>query len=70
MRIADAEDRWEVALIGNNLTDKYYFVRSSDRPFTGTSPGGSPDTSILADTIAPLSRGREVFLRFTVRYGQ
>ena len=70
VRIADAEDRWEVALIGNNLTDKYYFVRSSDRPFTGTSPGGSPDTSILADTIAPLRRGREVFLRFTVRYGQ
>lgn len=70
VRVADADDKWEVALIGNNLTNKYYFVRSSDRPFTGTAPGGDPATAVLADTIAPLSRGREVFLRFTLRYGK
>ena len=69
LRVAEADDRWEVALIGRNLTNEYYFVRSADRPFTGTAPGGPAATSVLADTEAVGSRGREVMLRFTTRFG-
>ena len=66
-RVAPVDDRWEVALIGRNLTDKYYFVRSSDQPNTGTAPGGL--TGMLADTGGTMNRGREVMLRLTINFG-
>lgn len=68
VRLAEAQDKWELALIGRNLTDKYYFVRSSDIPFTGSTPGGAP-VGTLGDTGAVPSRGREIMLRATVRFG-
>lgn len=68
VRLAQTDDHWEVALIGRNLTDKYYIVRSSDIPFTGTAPGTAV-VGVLADTASVPSRGREVMLRLTVRFG-
>ena len=68
LRVADVDDTWEVALIGRNLTDKYYFVRSSDIPFTGSTPGAAA-VGVLGDTGAVPSRGREIMLRVSFRFG-
>lgn len=72
VRVGDENGRWELALIGTNLTNKMYAVRSNDQSFTGSGAGRSandPRGRVLSDQIAFLSRGREVMLRFTVRYG-
>lgn len=68
VRVMDATDRWELALIGRNLTDEYYFTRSADNPFTGAAPGGV--SSLRGDTVGVPSRGREIWLRATVRFGR
>ena len=60
---------WEVALIGRNLTDTYYFVRSSDTPFTGSAPGAA-QVGLLGDTAAAVSRGREIMLRLSYKFGE
>lgn len=57
-------DRWELALIGLNLTDKYYWTESTDATLEG--PAFYPGTK-LADTIAVPNRGREVMVRVTVK---
>lgn len=62
VRVANVDDKWEVALIGRNLTDKYYWVRTSDNPANSVSPGQ------LADSTAAVSRGREVMLRVGFKY--
>ena len=67
IRLVDAADRFEVALIGRNLTNEYYFTRSADNPFSGSAPGGAG--SLLGDTVAVPSRGREVWVRATYRFG-
>lgn len=61
-RIATINDRYELAVIGRNLTDKYYFVASSLVPFAANPTGG------LLDRFATLSRGREVWLRLSVKF--
>lgn len=67
VRLISADDRWEVALLGRNLTNTYYFTRSADNPFSGSAPGGVGTT--LGDTVGVVNRGREVWLRATFRYG-
>ncbi len=62
VRLAEVDDKWEVALIGRNLTDKYYWVRTSDNPANSVNPGQ------LADSTASVSRGREVMLRVGFKY--
>ena len=69
VRVMDANDRWELALIGRNLGNKYYFTRSADNPFTGSAPGGAAATSFRGDTVAVPSRGREVMLKATINFG-
>lgn len=68
VRLAETDDRWEAAVIGRNLTNKRYFVRSSDTPFTGTAPGAAP-VGILGDTAASVNRGREIMIRLTYKFG-
>ena len=68
-RIAESKDAWEVALIGRNLTNKFYWAGGQQLAFTGgasgTVAGGTP-----ADTYAVINRGREIMLRVTVAFGQ
>ena len=71
VRLGDQDDRWELAFIGKNLTNKYYFVRSSDSPFTGSNPGqyAANDTlRLLGDTAAYPSRGREFWVRMSYKF--
>lgn len=66
LRLAEVNDKWEVALIGRNLTNKYYWVQSTDAPFTG----GALGSGVLGDRYGALSRGREIMLRVTYGFGK
>jgi iron complex outermembrane receptor protein len=56
VRLASNDERWELALIGRNLTNKFYFTVGSERPL-GTSPGsvqgvpGLPRTLLVQGTF-------------------
>ncbi|GGD80295.1 TonB-dependent receptor [Croceicoccus mobilis] len=65
IRLTPPDESWELALIGRNLTDKYYFVASSLVPFAFDPTG----TGTTLDRFASLSRGREVMLRLSYRFG-
>jgi iron complex outermembrane receptor protein len=65
VRLFDADDRWEAALIGRNLTNKYYFVASSLVPFAFDPTG----TNTTLDRFASISRGREIMLRLSYKFG-
>ena len=66
VRLSDPDDRWEVSLIGRNLTNEFYFVRSGETTFTGTAPNVTP--AVGADIFAIVERGREVLLQFRYKY--
>jgi len=57
IRLYDAFDRWELALIGRNLGDENYGIASADKPF------GTPDAIWVS-----VGRTREVLLQGTVRF--
>lgn len=67
VRVADTDNRWEVTLIGRNLTQQWYWVRNSDNPGSGTAAGVEP--AVLGDSKGAISRGREIMLRLTYRFG-
>lgn len=68
MRIGAEDERWEIALIGRNLTNQYYWTRVSDNPFTGTAPGNATGPAVLGDAVASISRGREIMLRVSTKF--
>ena len=57
--ISDVEGRWQVSVVGNNITDKIFINTSSGRPFLAA--GGD-------DLIRTVNRGRTVFLEVSFRY--
>ena len=73
VRIGAEDDSWEIAFIGRNLTNKYYFVRSSDSPFSGSGTRGTfaenDPARLLSDTAAYVSRGRELWVRLSYKFG-
>jgi iron complex outermembrane recepter protein len=72
--LAGERDAWELALIGNNLTDKYTsgnctnFSAATGQIF-GSPVTGAPSRNVFGvDELACIpDRGREVFLRLTLR---
>ncbi|MQP68609.1 TonB-dependent receptor [Niveispirillum sp. SYP-B3756] len=62
VRFLDSDGKWEFAVIGRNLTDKYYIVRGTDIP---ARPAGTVGYS---DIIAVVNRGREVMIRMGYKY--
>ena len=63
----DVDDRWEIALIGRNLGNKFYWVRNGE--VAGTA-GGSTNSPILGDIVAAVSRGREIMVRLSYQFGR
>jgi iron complex outermembrane receptor protein len=59
IRVHDADDRWEIALIGRNLLNERYGIYLTDKP-GGPATGGQ----ILAAT----GRTRELGVQGTVRF--
>jgi iron complex outermembrane receptor protein len=65
VRLSDGGDRWQAALIGTNLTNKYSWDRSYGATFGGGGTG--TNTGNPTDTYALISRGRQVMLRLTYK---
>lgn len=66
LRVGAADNRWEVALIGRNLTNRYYVARAAEQPLSGGA-AGTAIANRQADVIGAVNRGREVMLRLTFR---
>lgn len=69
LRIGDVDDQWELALIGRNLTNDFYWSNGQQHLFTGGESGGV-NPGALADATAVINRAREIMLRFTFKFGQ
>jgi len=65
--LASRDSDWELALIGKNLTNKYYYTSSSESIFTGSGTGTS-GPAVPADLVAAVSRGRQIMFRVTYKY--
>ncbi|MDB5456645.1 MAG: TonB-dependent receptor [Caulobacter sp.] len=68
VRVFRDDHRWELALIGRNLTEKYRVDVASNVPQTGIATRtGSALTGGLADLSGNVNRGREIMLQLTFR---
>ncbi len=65
IKVSDENEDWEVALIGRNLGNELYFTRANDVTFTGKGTGTM--AGVLADVSASISRGREVWLKLSLK---
>ena len=70
LRLADQGGKWEIAFIGRNLTNVYYFDRSLGVTFTGSPAGGQAATTTPADVAGLVSRGRELMVRASWNFGK
>jgi iron complex outermembrane receptor protein len=66
VRLFDSNEVWEVAFIGRNLTNRYYWVASPNAPFTGAGTGMA--AGVLGDRFAAVSRGRELWAQISYRF--
>ena len=66
IRLSTANERWQTALIGKNLTNRFVVTFAGDEPSTGTSAGGV--TGRLADQYAIFAPARTVELQFTYKH--
>ncbi len=60
------EGRWDISVIAQNLTNKYYSVGGGDRPLTGSGTGTV--AGIPADLQGTLGRPRQVGVQVTVHF--
>jgi iron complex outermembrane receptor protein len=77
IRLFTPDKRWELALIGRNLTDKLNLVNGIDRTGTGSGRGstlpsctaaGQTGCAALSDLIGTAALPRSVALQLTYRY--
>jgi iron complex outermembrane receptor protein len=61
-RLAEIDDRWSVAVIGRNLTNKYYLLYAADRT------GGASVPGTVSEQRGVVARGREVALQLSGRF--
>lgn len=70
VRLRDAMDHWEFALIGRNLTNEPVAFTGLGRPLTGGSsglPAGTPGQT-FSDVTVGVQRGRELMFQLTYRF--
>jgi iron complex outermembrane receptor protein len=68
IRLGTANDSWELALIGRNLSDEHYWLASPNVPFTGGGQG--TDAGVLGDRFAAVTRGAEYLVQLTYNFGK
>ncbi len=66
MRVGAEDGRWELALIGKNLTNNFVVTAAFDESSTGSASGGK--TGVVADQFGLFGPPRTVELRLTCRY--
>lgn len=65
--LGSASGSYEFAVIGRNLTNRHYAYSGFQSPGTGSGTGTA--AGVLPDFEGPISRGREIWLKLTVRPG-
>ena len=65
-RIGSQDDRWEIALIGKNLTNSFYVAGTADGPSTGSGTGTAG--GVFADVLGFAALPRTVQVQFTGRF--
>ncbi|MDE2405692.1 MAG: TonB-dependent receptor [Sphingomonadales bacterium] len=81
LRLFTSDHRYELALIGRNLTNQLNLVYVTDRPLTGNgvkgsanacvgpgNPGNVAGCGLLADLVGTPTQPRSVALQFTFKY--
>jgi len=77
IRFGSADERWQIAVIGKNLTDKFLMLNSIDSPSSGSPPGRcTDDPGIIAvyggcvrgDQRTSANRPRSIAVQATVRF--
>lgn len=66
VRVGSEDGRWEVALLGKNLTNRFYVTGVVDGPSTGSASGGVTGTP--ADQLGFATLPRTVQLQLSWRY--
>ncbi|ABD26905.1 TonB-dependent receptor [Novosphingobium aromaticivorans DSM 12444] len=66
LRLRTEDDRWELAVIGKNLTNRWYATGGTDAPNTGSGTGGT--TGVIADQIGFANLPRTVMVQATFKY--
>ncbi|MBF9152365.1 TonB-dependent receptor [Novosphingobium jiangmenense] len=66
LRLRTENERWELAVIGKNLTNRWYATGGTDAPNTGSGTGGT--TGVLADQIGFATLPRTVMVQATFKY--
>lgn len=68
VRLGNPDRGWQLAFIGHDLTNRYYFVAAPNVPFTGSGTG-TAGPSVLGDRFAALSGGREYQFQVSYKFG-
>ena len=66
LRIGSEDQRWQLALIGKNLTNKFYFTGGGTAPLTGAGTGTA--NPVRGDAIGYGAQPRTVRVQATFRY--
>lgn len=66
IRIGASDDSWQLALIGKNLTDKFYFTGGGTAPSTGSGTGTA--AAVRGDALGYGAFPRTVTVQATVRF--
>ncbi len=64
--LGSIDERWEISIVGRNLTDEFTFSTTAPDPFSAS--GAGTDAAVLGDLNGFPSRGREIFLAATYRW--
>lgn len=67
IRLSGPAQRWQLALIGRNLTEELVVTSANDIPFSGGSGTGTT-VGVLADMSAFVENPREYMLEFSMKY--
>jgi iron complex outermembrane receptor protein len=62
------DERWNVSLIGRNLTNKLVVGAANDLPFTGGTGGGTAGPGVTADMSAFVDNPREIFVELGFKF--
>lgn len=65
--IGSKDDRWNLAVIGRNLTNKLVVTAANDIPFTGGTGTGTA-SGVVSDMSAFVENPREVFIEVSFRF--
>ncbi|MDP3745808.1 MAG: TonB-dependent receptor [Phenylobacterium sp.] len=66
LRIADEDGKWDLALIGKNLTDEYVVTSMGDAPSSGSGTGTAGGRH--SDLVGTPNPPRTIALQFTLRH--